>query len=86
MHKSLKDPRLINSSLPQMSGTLRRKKDKTRLVLFFHRVQIENTLKSIKAVKELELTDLNVSKSLLSSNRTYILLLPQECSHSRPVM
>ena len=39
-----------------------------------------------KAVKELELTDLNVSKSLLSSNCTYILLLPQECSHSRPVM
>ena len=61
-------------------------KDKTRLALFFHRVQIENTLKSIKAVKELELTDLNVSKSLLSSNCTYILLLPQECSHSRPVM
>ena len=61
-------------------------KDKTRLALFFHRVQIENTLKSIKAVKELELTDLNVSKSLLSSNCTYIMLLPQECSHSRPVM
>ena len=61
-------------------------KDKTRLAWFFHRVQIENTLKSIKAVKELELTDLNVSKSLLSSNCTYILLLPQECSHSRPVM
>ena len=39
-----------------------------------------------KEVKELELTDLNVSKSLLSSNCTYILLLPQECSHSRPVM
>ena len=61
-------------------------KDKTRLALFFHRVQIENTLKSIKAVKELELTDLNVSKSLLSPNCTYIMLLPQECSHSRPVM
>ena len=51
MRKFLKDPRLLNSSLPQMSGTLRLKKDKTRLVLFFHRVQIENTLKSKKQLK-----------------------------------
>ena len=35
-----------------MSGTLRLKKDKTRLVLFLHRVKIENALKSIKTVTE----------------------------------
>ena len=51
-----------------MRGTLRRKKDKTRLVLFPHQVKIENALKSIKTVTELELTDRNVSKCLLSSN------------------
>ena len=38
-----------------MSGTLRLKKDKTRLVLFPHQVKIENALKSIKTVTELEL-------------------------------
>ena len=63
-----------------MRGTLRRKKDKTRLVLFPHQVKIENALKSIKTVTELELTDRNVSKSLLSSNWSYILLLVC-CSH-----
>ena len=52
MHKFLKDPRLLNSSLPQMRGTLRRKKDKTRLVLFLHQVKKENALKSIKTVTE----------------------------------
>ena len=52
MRKFLKDPRLLNSSLPQMRGTLRRKKDKTRLVLFLHQVKKENALKSIKTVTE----------------------------------
>ena len=36
MRRFLKDPRLLNSSLKQMSGTLRGKKDKTKLVLLFH--------------------------------------------------
>ena len=50
-------------------------KDKTRLVSFFYRVKIENSLKSMKTVKELQLTDRKVSKSLILLRVT--MLLPQ---------
>ena len=69
-----------------MSGTLRRKKGKTRLVSFFHQVKKENPLKSIKAVKELELTDRKISKSLLSSKCTCMLFSQWECSHLQAVI
>ena len=69
-----------------MSGTLRRKKGKTRLVSFFHQVRKENALKSIKAVKELELTDRKISKSLLSSKCTCMLFSQWECSHLQAVI
>ena len=59
-------------------------KDKTRLVSFFYRVKIENSLKSMKTVKELQLTDRKVSKSLILLSVT--MLLPQECSRLQPVM
>ena len=50
-------------------------KDKTRLVSFFYRVKIENSLESMKTVKELQLTDRKVSKSLILLRVT--MLLPQ---------
>ena len=59
-------------------------KDKTRLVSFFYRVKIENSLKSMKTVKELQLTDRKVSKSLILLRVT--MLLPQECSRLQQVM
>ena len=46
----------------------------------------ENALKSIKAVKELELTDRKISKSLLSSKCTCMLFSPWECSHLQAVI
>ena len=53
MRRFLKDPRLLNSSLKQMSGTLRGKKDKTKLVLLFHSGKIKKCLE-INKFKQLK--------------------------------
>ena len=53
MRRFLKDPRLLNSSLKQMSGTLRGKKDKTRLVLLFHLGKIKKCIE-INKFKQLK--------------------------------
>ena len=79
-----------------MRGTLRRKKRQNKIGIISspsedrkcteinkdgNRKSIHwKSLKSIKVVKELELTDRKVSKSLLSSKCTYILLRVC-CSH-----
>ena len=53
MRRFLKDPRLLNSSLKQMSGTLRGKKDKTKLVLLFHLGKIKKCIE-INKFKQLK--------------------------------
>ena len=53
MRRFLKDARLLNSSLKQMSGTLRGKKDKTKLVLLFHLGKIKKCLE-INKFKQLK--------------------------------
>ena len=86
MRRFLKNPRLLNSSLPQMSGTLRRKKDQTRLVLLFHRGKIK---KCIEINKLKQLKNWNLPIVMLASlfsvqtepDTVTCMLLPQKCSH-----